>query len=443
MYIHPAARFVLEKLQCGGYEAYVVGGCVRDTLLNLTPKDWDVCTSALPAQVAQLFNEVLVVESGIKYGTVTVVVDKTPVEVTTFRADGEYIDHRRPQNVNFVHSLKQDLARRDFTVNALAYSPATGLVDYFEGAEDIKRRVLRAVGNPYQRLEEDGLRIARALRFSSLLGFAVADDLDEALRAKKSLLRGIAAERVNTELRGLLMGGNVRTVLLSYPDVLAEIIPEIGSMETCAQNNPHHIYTVWRHTAESIANAPQNVVVRLALLFHDSAKPVCRQTGADGIDHFYNHAHMGAAIAERRMKQLRFDNRTTKAVCELVYWHDATLLPHKVPRWLNRLGEELFNQLLQVKRADILAQATKLQTEKLEALATIEKEKDRVLKSGACLQLRDLAVDGNDLLQLGMSPGPEVGRVLKTLLNKVLQGELPNQKETLLLEAQKLLHLPS
>ncbi|MCL2808196.1 MAG: HD domain-containing protein [Coriobacteriia bacterium] len=430
----------LDVLQGQGFEAFVVGGCVRDSLMGLTPKDWDVCTSALPSEVLGCFGNYPVHETGLKHGTITVLIEQLPVEITTYRQDGTYEDCRRPSEVTFVRSLEEDLARRDFTMNALAYHPAGGLTDPFGGAEDIHNKLIRCVGDPAKRFNEDGLRIMRALRFASLLGFELEEHTAEAVHSHKELLQKVSAERLAHELTQLLKGRQVCEVLLKYSDVLEVFIPEIKSMVGTEQNNPYHLYDIWGHTVRSVAAAPASKVVRLAMLFHDSGKPSTRSTDAHGIGHFYGHSKKSVDIAHTVLKRLRFDTKTIEAVVELITWHDTTIQVQKVARWLARLGEERFEQLLQVQEADLAAKSNKDRQEQEAHIAALWQRYREILEEQQCFRLKDLAISGDDLITLGMEPGTLLGCVLNELLGSVMDGKLPNEKQALLAAARQLAH---
>lgn len=442
MKIHPSAKKVLDILEQNGYEAYVVGGCVRDCIMGQTPHDWDVCTSALPQQVAKCFAHCHVVGTGLQHGTLLVVVNNTPIEITTYRVDGQYVDNRRPESVTFVRSLREDLARRDFTINAMAYNPKTGLVDYFDGVRDIENKRLRSVGCPDKRFGEDALRLLRALRFASQFEFGMAPELAASIHKNKVLLKHIAAERIQIELCGILTGLGVKDILLEYPDVLGVFIPEILPMIGFAQHNYHHCYTVWEHTATAVASAAQNRTVRLAALLHDIGKPLCYHMDEKGIGHFYGHAAIGENLARTILQRLKFNCATTVAVTELVHYHDADITEKNAVKWLNRLGEERLLQLLQLKTADCTAQAPVYQPQRIAALQTIKAKVAELLEQQQCFALKDLAVNGKDLIAAGLQPGREMGIVLEALLNQVMEGNLDNNKDELIAAALAMNDVP-
>ncbi|MCL2529397.1 MAG: HD domain-containing protein [Coriobacteriia bacterium] len=435
MELDARVNIALDILMQRGFEAFVVGGCVRDSLMGGAPKDWDVCTDARPEEVGACFVDYPVYSTGLRHGTITVVVDQLPIEVTTYRHEGEYVNNRQPKEVYFVRSLDEDLARRDFTINALAFSPGSGFVDPFKGAVDIQNKIIRCVGNPAERFSEDGLRIMRALRFASRLGFSLAEETAESLRACKELLLNISAERLAHELTGMLTGEYVHDVLIDYVDVLGVFIPEIMDMVGIQQNTPYHQYDVWEHTVKSVAAIRADKVLRLAMLFHDSGKPATRTTGNDGRDHFYGHERMSEEIAQTALKRLKYDNETIQAVVELIAVHDKPIKLTRVTKWLNRLGEQRFEQLLEVKVADMTAQSSMSKLGKEAQLKALRQEYERILEEQKCFKLRDLAVNGRDLIALGIEPGVFLGEVLGELLEKVMDEQLANDKQSLLAAA--------
>ena len=322
-------QLILKVLTAQGYEAYVVGGCVRDSLLGKKPQDWDICTSALPQEVKKAFNNLPVLETGLKHGTVTVMIDHKPYEVTTYRIEDQYSDNRHPDKVEFVKDLEQDLARRDFTINAMAYNPKSGLVDCFNGLADLDNKIIRCVGKAEERFLEDGLRILRAIRFASTYNFKIERATTEAIYSKKNLLANLAGERIQIELDKLLCGSGVKEILHQFAEVLAVIIPEIWPMLGFEPNNPHHIYDLWTHTIESVAQAPPQLVLRLTMLLHDLGKPDCYTVDEKGIGHFYGHSKISAEKAKDILQRLKYDRATIDTVLTLVANHDLDLLPQK------------------------------------------------------------------------------------------------------------------
>ena len=431
-------RFIINKLDGHGHAAYAVGGCVRDSLLGHEPKDWDICTSARPDEVAGCFEGYHVIETGLRHGTVTVRVNHKSFEVTTFRVDGDYSDGRRPDSVAFVRDLTADLARRDFTINAIAYN--TDLIDPFGGARDVQDRVIRCVGDAGQRLREDALRIMRALRFASVLGFAIEEATSHAMFQNAHLLRNIAAERIMDELNKLIIGKNVLPVLMDYRDILAVPIPEIRPAFDFDQCNSCHCYDVWRHTAAAVAAAPPDVITRLALLFHDLGKPQCPVKSEDGVGLFYGHASVSAGIAKGILRRLKYPNNVLNHVCSLVLHHDAGIAPtgESVKRWLNRMPEDHFRRLLDVRRADYYTHSDACRFGRHAELDEITPLLDEIIAQGQCFSLKDLAADGRDMMALG-AHGQTVGKLLDALLNLVISEELPNDRDILVDKARELL----
>lgn len=427
---------ILSRLEQAGFAAYAVGGCVRDTLLGREPEDWDVTTAARPEQTAALFAGHSI-PTGLHHGTVTVRQDGLSVEVTTFRADGPYSDHRRPDTVYFSDSLAEDLCRRDLTVNAMAMDVRVSLTDLHGGQEDLRRGILRCVGDPDRRFDEDALRIMRTLRFASVLGFTVEARTAAALHRRAPLLRDIAAERLLSEMDRLLCGAHVLPVLLTYPDVLGVFLPEVLPCVGFDQRNRHHLYDVWEHTARSVAAIPPEPALRWAMLLHDVGKPACFTVDGQGVGHFYGHPKVSAALAEEMCRRLRMERRTAHEVVTLVQWHDRDIprTEKAIARAVHQLGEDTFRCLLAVKRADNLAQHPDYRGR----LAEIDRAEDilnALLDRQACFSLRDLAVDGRDMLALGLR-GPAVGHALNALLAQVLDGALPNHRDTLLAAARR------
>ena len=431
---------VLKALMTQGYEAYFVGGCVRDTMLGNQPHDWDIATSATPEQAKITLREYKTVDTGLKHGTITAVADGHPVEVTTYRVDGEYSDHRRPDHVVFTRNIAEDLLRRDFTINAIAYNPITGdLRDPFDGTEDLKRQRIRCVGKAEDRFCEDPLRILRALRFSAVLGFPIEQETERAIHQLVSSLGEIAQERITSELRRMIVGRYIYPALMEYSDVMRTVVTELGSCIGFPQNNPYHKYDVWEHTALSVQYAPQDEIVRLAMLFHDIGKPFCYQDSADGRRRFIGHAHISRSMTEIIMRRMRFDNRAIEEVCLLVDNHMALSdieSKRQVRRLLARVGEENFRRLIQIRLADVRAQGGKDDTKHLTQAIHLEQLLNEVLAETPPLSVRDLAINGYDMMALGLE-GPAIGKALSSLLEAVLDGKIHNEREVLLEEARK------
>jgi tRNA nucleotidyltransferase (CCA-adding enzyme) len=436
--IDPRALSVTGKLNAAGFDAYLVGGCVRDFLLGKTPSDLDVATSAVPEEVMKVFEGEKIIETGIKHGTVTIIAEGLPVEVTTFRIDGDYEDGRRPAKVTFVRNLREDLARRDFTINALAWRPDKGVIDYTSGIDDLNAGVIRAVGDADARMNEDGLRILRALRFASVLSFRIEKSLSDSLHRNRELLQKISAERIAAELAKFLTGNGVFEMLREYPDVLEVFIPEIEPMIAFDQKNPFHQYDAWLHTIYTIDAIRPDPVLRLTMLFHDLGKPGCFFIGADGVGHFYGHEALSEEIACVRLRALKFDNDTIRTVTELVRYHDVRLTAKNTIKWLNRLGETRLRQLLEVQRADVSAHTGAYSGSKLDDITEASNALSDIVASGQCFSLRDLAVNGDDLIAAGFNEGERIGQVLSQLLNEVMEGATPNEKDALLKRAAEL-----
>ena len=436
------ALTVVERLERYGYEAYVVGGCVRDSLLGRSPKDWDVCTNALPEEVLRVFKHFHVIKTGLQHGTVTVMVDKQPVEVTTFRIDGAYTDNRHPDSVNFVSRVEEDLARRDFTINAMAFNPTRGLVDAFDGQADLKAGVIRCVGEPDARFNEDGLRILRALRFAARYNFGIETETAFSIHRNRHLLENVSVERIFTELKGILIGEGVLGMMQAFPDVFSIIIPELAATIGFDQHNPHHIYDVWTHTAHAVQAAPADEVIRLALLLHDIAKPATFTLGDDGRGHFYGHGTRGANMARSILRHLKSDTATLDAVVTLVREHDNTL-PTTAPgmrRTIGRLGLNTLHQLLAIKQADMDGQSTHEREQKQTTLRNARLLLEDVLEEPPAYTVGDLALTGRNLIAMGLKPGPAMGSILKTLLAEVQDECLANTREALTPRAQELIN---
>ena len=420
---------IIDTLMRAGYEAYAVGGCIRDSLLGREPKDWDITTSASPAEVKALFPKT--VDTGIAHGTVTVLLNREGFEVTTYRVDGTYEDSRHPKEVTFTPDLNEDLKRRDFTINAMAYNDTHGLIDAFDGAGDLDRKIVRCVGDPKERFSEDALRMMRAVRFGAQLGFTVEEQTRSAICALAPTLKKISAERIQSELVSLLMSDHPEEMRTLYETGITKVIlPEFDVMMQTAQNSPHHMYTVGEHTIQSLAQIESKKTLRLAMLFHDIGKPSCKTTGEDGQDHFYGHPQKGSEMARSIMRRLKFDNDTTQKVCCLVAGHDQNppITERSVRRAAVSLGSGAFPDIFAVKRADILAQSDYQRSEKLAYVDQYEACYRSVIEKNQCLSLKDLAVSGRDLIAAGMRPGPALGNVLNRLFELVLDD--PDKNET-------------
>ena len=441
--IPSGANEIIHTLQNNGYEAFLVGGCVRDSILGRSIHDYDVTTSATPDEMMEVFKGKRIIETGLQHGTITIVIDGEGYECTTYRIDGHYSDSRRPDSVTFTRSLEEDLKRRDFTINAMAYNNEAGLIDPFNGLEDIEHYKIRCVGRAEDRFSEDALRILRAIRFASQLGFVVDSDVSLNIHKMYKNLENISIERINSEFCKIALSSEFYIQIGLFREVFSLFIPEIKDMFGFQQNNPYHMYDVWNHTVHAIEYCESDdLVTRLAVFFHDIGKPHCYQDGEDGIRHFKGHGRVSADMTDKIMKRLRFDNDTREKVVELVYYHDATFEVGKkyVKRWLHKIGEEQFRRLLNVRRADIKAQADMAQKTRLQKIDNIEYILEEVLQDDECFSLKDLAVNGKDLITIGYKPGKEIGEVLNNLLDLVISGEYKNEKEKLLEIAERRLH---
>lgn len=437
----PNANVIIHALQDAGYKAYIVGGCVRDSLMNRVPHDWDICTSARPEQMLEVFKDHRVIETGLQHGTVTVVIDGEQYECTSFRIDGVYSDNRRPDSVTFINDLTEDLRRRDFTINAMAYNDEEGLIDPFDGMGDIKHGIIRCVGNAADRFNEDALRILRAIRFAAQLDFAIENNTSSELCRQRKSLANISAERITNELNKIVISDRFAGMLIKYLDIFEQFIPELEDMNNFPQNNPHHIYDVLIHTFYTVISCQNDLILRLAALFHDIGKPHSYQDEADGIRHFVGHNIVGADMTDKIMRRLKYDNNTRNAVVQLVLYHDSSFIakPSAVKRWLNKVGEIQLKRLIDLRRADIEGQRVFYDREKMRKIDDFANVLNQVLEEQQCFSLKDLAINGDDLIALGFVPGKELGEVLTGLLNSVTDDALPNDRETLLKEAQKWL----
>lgn len=432
---------IIQTLNNAGYEAYAVGGCIRDSILGRKPDDWDITTSAQPFEVKQLFRRTI--DTGIQHGTVTVMIEKEGFEVTTYRIDGEYEDNRHPKNVTFTKSLYEDLRRRDFTINALAYNELSGLVDEFCGMRDMEDKVIRAVGNPEERFTEDALRIMRSVRFAAQLGFTIERETRAAAGRLAGNLRHISVERIQTELVKLIVSEHPEFLRAAYDmGITREVLPEFDLCMKTEQNHPHHCYCVGEHTLKALQHVrakdyedkKQLKFIRLALLFHDIGKPQVKTTDESGIDHFHGHPAVSENIAEQVLCRLHFDNETIKTVKTLVRHHDYKLQATSagVRRAANKIGEAMFPLLFPVMEADICAQSVYLREEKLTYLSEIESIYRKVLREKDCLSIRTLAITGRDLMDAGIHAGPQIGAALNQALLLVLEEPSRNTKEFLL-----------
>lgn len=424
---------IIKTLQSHGYEAYAVGGCVRDSILGRIPDDWDITTSATPLETKSLFKRTF--DTGIEHGTITVLIDKEGFEVTTYRVDGEYEDSRHPKEVQFTRSLEEDLLRRDFTINAMAYNDAEGLVDIFGGMEDLKQKTIRCVGNARERFGEDALRILRAVRFAAQLGFEIEEETQQGIRELAPTLENISAERIQVEMIKMMVSPNPGLLKKAYElGITKVILPEFDEMMRTEQETPHHKYSVGEHTLKAIAGVRADKVLRLTMLFHDIAKPMMKTIDENGVAHFKMHDIKGAEMTKQILKRLKFDNDTLGKVTRLVQYHDYRMpaQPKNVRKAMNRIGEDLFPYYLDVRKADTLAQSEYMQEEKLQNIEDIRTCYEEILEKKECVSLKTLAVTGSDLIANGMKPGKELGLVLNELLAFVIENPEYNTKEKLI-----------
>lgn len=441
----PQANKIIKKLEQSGYEAYIVGGCVRDSILGRKPEDWDITTSASPEEIKEIFS--YTIDTGIDHGTVSVMMDRVPYEVTTYRVDGKYENHRHPTEVTFTKSLKEDLLRRDFTINAMAYNDSQGLVDMYEGMEDLEKGIIRCVGVASQRFDEDALRILRALRFQAQLGFEIEEETKKAISNQAKFLEDISAERIQVELEKLITSNHPEVLEEAYKlGVTKIILPEFDRMMETPQVTKHHMYNVGVHTIESMKAIEPEHLLRWTMLLHDCGKPEAKIFDGEK-DSFKNHHVIGQKIARNVLRRLKFDNQTIKNVTELVYWHDRRFGSEEevniktVRKWMSRLGVSQFKALMKIQLADISAQSAYMQNQKHAILRETIVLFQRVLDEKDCLSIKDLAIDGKDLIAMGVKQGKEIGDILSNLLDAVLEDPKLNDKETLVAMVKEMKNL--
>ncbi|MBQ8503578.1 MAG: HD domain-containing protein [Clostridia bacterium] len=435
--LDPKAAFVIERLNHAGYEAYLVGGAVRDLIMNKEPKDTDITTSALPHETKKVFEDYPIIETGLKHGTVTLLLNHTPIEITTFRIETGYSDGRHPDKVDFTKDITKDLSRRDFTMNSIAYNPVTGFVDPFNGKDDIKNGIIRCVGTPKERFTEDSLRVLRAIRFASSSGFSIDGETERAMTECKHLLSNISMERVYSEIVKLLCGRNVKQVLLKYSGIISVVIPEISRMAGFDQHNFHHKYDLLEHTAtvtESIEPVPH---LRLAAFLHDVAKPRCMSFDDDGVGHFYGHPALGAKIADEILQKLKCDNETREKVVKLIKLHDNPIEENEriIKRKLRSIGKDLLYDLIALQKADTMGLADEFQC-RHEHFRILTEMTERILEEEQCFSLKALAVNGHDMIECGFK-GKEIGEKLNWLLEAVIDGKIENEKDALIEQLKK------
>lgn len=432
---------LLNRLEAAGHEAFVVGGCVRDSFIGRIPNDWDICTSALPEETIRCFEGFRVIETGLQHGTVTVHLEGEEYEITTYRIDGDYSDGRHPDSVTFTSRIEEDLARRDFTINAMAYNPKIGLVDPFKGQHDLTARTIRCVGDPATRFTEDSLRILRAVRFASQLSYVIEDSTADAMYQCLPLLKRVAVERIQVEFEKLLCGPAAMQILHDHREIIADFLPEIRPMFDLDQKNDYHVYDVWEHTLHVLDQIPAEPLLRLAAFFHDIGKPGTMTVTEEDWGHFYGHEAHGAEITDAVLRRLRYGNATREAVVQIIDAHKIVFQPTQrhARRCLNKLGETNLRILIQLELADVKSQNPKYTPERVENILAFEQQLEAVLAADQCFSLKHLAVSGRDLLELGVPQGKEIGRILNTLLEQVMDEALPNEKAALLQAAGKLL----
>ena len=428
-----AVKEIIETLEGAGFEAFAVGGCVRDAVLGRIPADWDITTSAMPEEVKALFSRTI--DTGIQHGTVTVMVDHVGYEVTTYRIDGEYEDARHPKEVSFTSNLVEDLKRRDFTINAMAYNDRAGIVDEFDGIGDLEKGVIRCVGNPLDRFGEDALRMLRAVRFSAQLGFSIDEATKEAITTLAPNLEKISAERIQVELVKLLTSDHPDYLRVAYETgITAVVLPEFDAIMNCDQRDALHEESVGEHTLKALLNVEADKVLRLTMLFHDFGKPMTHSRTEEGVTRFFGHPDIGADLSREIMRRLKFDNDTTDKVKKLTAVHDLFVrnAPNRVRRCMSKVGKDLFPYFLKVRRANILAWKEDAQEKALAELQELETIYEGILERAECVCIKELQVDGKDLMAAGVKQGKQIGDILSDLLEVVLEEPEKNTKETLL-----------
>ena len=437
LFVPEKAQVIFQLLHIKGFECFLVGGCVRDMIMGIEPHDIDITTNATPDEVKAVFADFHTLDIGIKHGTVTVMNDGEPIEITTYRKESTYSDGRHPDAVSFSKNINDDLSRRDFTSNAIAYSPSAGIVDPFGGIADIENKILRCVGNPVERFEEDSLRILRGLRFASVLGFSIDKATEEAMYSCRELINIVSPERIFTEISKLICGKNAGEIISRYSDILAVALPEIKDMKGFEQHNFHHIYDVLNHTAKVVDSVYPAVDLRFAALFHDCGKPDCFSIDENGVGHFYSHASISGRKAEEALTRLRCDNATKDKVVKLVKIHDTPIEPDSktVKKKLQKYGEEIFFDLIKLQRADNMGLSPEF-LYRQETYDKLEEIARQVIEENQCFSLKDLAVNGRDMISLGLK-GKDVGTALDELLKAVIEEKCANDKESLMLYYHK------
>lgn len=434
----PASKTALKLLKSNGFEAFLIGGSVRDYIMDLPIGDIDITTNATPSEVERVFKDFRVIETGIKHGTVTVLIDNEPLEITTYRSEGTYSDNRHPDSVIFSKSLSDDVVRRDFTMNGIAFDIDNGFCDLVGGIDDISHGIIRCIGDAEMRFHEDALRILRAIRFASVLGFRIEEDTKDAIHKCRNLLLNISAERIREEFLKLICGKNAYNVLREFSDVIAVFIPEIEKCVGFEQKNRHHCYDVYTHTLKALENSKNDAIIRLALFFHDIGKPLVAHFDEKGEQHYYGHPKKSAELAENIMTRLRFDNGTKNKVVTLVAFHDSPIMldnkicpeGKRLKKIMSQIGKDLTFDLIHIKQCDNSAQKTDYYRGDdfyNKAYNMINK----ILEDKECFSIRDLKINGNDLVEMGFK-GKEIGEALEKCLTAVIDNEIPNEKEELI-----------
>lgn len=427
-----SVRHIISRLTAAGYEAYAVGGCIRDCITGAVPNDWDICTSALPEQVEAVFSDMHIIETGLQHGTVTLMINHIGYEITTYRTEGTYSDRRKPDYVNFVTDLREDVNRRDFTINAMAYNDENGLRDYFGGTEDLKARIIRCVGTADERFNEDALRILRAMRFAATFDFEIESETALAMHRNKELLSYVSMERIAVELLKLLKGSGAARILREFSDILAVVMPEINPCIGFDQHSKWHCYDVWEHTLHAIDAAERDEIIRMTMLLHDLGKPEC-YTNTNGEGHFYDHANASERIAKTILKRLKLSNEIIGTVCALVKHHDAygQIGEKGIKRLINKIGMDNAKRLLKVTYADMCGQAPEKRMLKEEKLEYVKGVLDKIEENNDCVNVKSLVVNGRDMMELGFK-GKEIGDALNRALNAVIDEEVANEKAALM-----------
>lgn len=433
-------KIIIDNLKKNSFEAFIVGGCVRDSIIGLTPHDWDICTNAKPEEIKKCFESFNTFDSGIKHGTISIVLDGEVFEVTTYRIDGTYSDNRRPDSVTFTSDITKDLARRDFTINAMAYNEQSGLIDPYDGRKDLSDKKIRCVGNPDFRFKEDALRIIRALRFASVFDFVIDDETSESIHKNADLLKNIAVERIAVELNKLLCGNGAEDILNNYRDVIAVFIPEIKPMFDYNQHTKHHNRDLWRHTTYSVKSVDNNPLLRMSMLLHDIGKPKACRRDDNGVCHFKGHPKYSAEMADNILHRLKYPTDFIETCITLIKYHDVRFNGSKrqLRHVMSAIGDKNVELLLKIQRADIMAQSDYKHEEKLEKLGLACQAYKEILADKDCFTLKQLEINGNDIKKLGVSDGVKIGKILKMLLSLVIEDKLENEKTALIKKAEEI-----